>query len=213
MFTNKIKIDIISDVVCPFCVIGYKRLEKAIIDMGIEAKVEIVWHPFELNPMMSPKGENALDYLANKYGMSIDHVKAFQGERMQNGKELGFTFDYFEAMKTVNTRDAHILLDFAKEFGKQTLLQMRLFGAYFSERKDISDREILVQELKNVGLDINLSLERLDSEARTNIQNQEDYWHKRGVSAVPTIVFNGDTTLNGAYPVETYQQILTELLG
>ena len=130
--TNKIKIDIISDVVCPWCLIGYKRLEHAMKELDVEDKFELVWNPFELNPTMSLEGEDAVSYLAHKYTMSVDQVKSSQASITQNGAELGFTFNYFDGMKTVNTRNAHILLDFAKEFGKQTELKTRLFSADFT---------------------------------------------------------------------------------
>jgi len=210
--SEKIKIEIISDVVCPWCIIGYKRLEKAILEMGIKEKVEIEWQPFELNPNMSSEGENILKHMAHKYSMSADQVRNYQVDRAKNGMELGFMFDNFEKMKIVNTRDAHILLEYAKKSGRQTELAMRLFAAHFGERKDVSNREVLAQEIKNIGLDVDEAMQQLDSEAREDIQKKEAYWLNLGVSAVPTIVFNDSMTMNGAYPIDTYKQVLTELI-
>jgi len=211
--THKIKIDIISDVVCPWCLIGYKRLEHAMKELGVEDKFELVWNPFELNPTMSLEGEDAVSYLAHKYTMSVDQVKSTQATITKNGAELGFTFNYYDGMKTVNTRNAHILLDFAKEFGKQTELKMRLFSAHFSEKKDISNRHTLGEIVQSIGLDKDIFLAKLDDErAREKVQEAEEYWHKQNISAVPTMLFNHEMMMNGAYPVETYKKVLTELL-
>lgn len=214
MKTDKIKLDIISDVVCPWCTIGYKRLEKAIHEMGVQDRIEIEWQPFELNPHMPVAGENVKEHIANKYGASPEDQIRSQEHMNQAGAELGFTFDYFDEMRMVNTRDAHILLDHAKEKGKQTELKMRLVTAFFSERKDVSDREILMQEVKAIGLDPNDALSKLDNDdARYEVQSKESYWQNLGVSSVPTMVFNGKSAVTGAQPVDVYKQILTELLN
>ncbi len=210
---DKIKLDIVSDVVCPWCTIGYKRLAKAISEMGIEDKVDIEWQPFELNPHMPVEGEDVGEHIANKYGSSPEDQKRSQERMAQFGEELGFTFDYFDGMRIVNTRDAHILLAYAKENGKQTELKMRLVSAFFSERKDVSDREILRQELENVGLNADEAMARLeDDDARYEVQSKEAYWQSQGVSSVPTMVFNKKSALTGAQPVEVYKQVLAELL-
>ena len=210
---NKIKIDIVSDVVCPWCIIGYKRLEKAIKELGFEDKIEIEWHPFELNPNMPVEGENVIEHVSNKYGMNKEQALASQKSMTKNGEELGFKFNYFDEMKIVNTRDAHILLDFAKEFGKQTKLKMRLMEAFFSEQKDISNRDILLKEFQSIGLDIDKAREILeDKKNREEIKIIESSWQKKGISAVPTMIFNNDSMMNGAYPVETYKQVLSELI-
>lgn len=210
---NKIKIDIVSDVVCPWCTIGYKRLEKAISEMGIHEKVEIEWHPFELNPNMPPEGENVQEHIANKYGASLQDQKRSQESMTQAGAELGFTFDYFDEMRIVNTRDAHILLDFAKEQGKQTALKMRLVESFYSERKDISKRDVLKQALQEVGLNVAEAMAKLDSEtAKLEIEKKEAFWKNLGVTSVPTIVFNKKSAVTGAQPVAVFKEVLTELL-
>lgn len=211
--TNKIKIEIISDIMCPWCIIGYKRLEKAMKELGAEDKFEIQWNPFELNPNMPIEGEDLLEHMARKYDMSAEQAKHSQVTSKKNFDEIGFPFDFYEGKRIVNTRDAHILLDYAKEQGKQTELEMALFKAYFGERKDVSDRKVLEQILKSVGLNTDEAMPRLDdSDFKERIQDKETYWQTQGVSAVPTMVFNDKTVMNGAYPVATYKQVLTELL-
>ncbi|MBU0946544.1 MAG: DsbA family oxidoreductase [Proteobacteria bacterium] len=210
---DTIKLDIISDVVCPWCIIGYKRLLAAISELGIQDKVEIEWQPFELNPDIPAEGEEVSVHIARKYGMTPDESSRTLAHMTNLGAELGFKFDYFDGMKMVNTRDVHILLDYAKEFGKQTELQLRLFEAFFSERKDVSDRQILTQELQRVGLTVAEALARLDDiDTRNRVQAQEAYWHSLGVSSVPTMVFNRASSLTGAQPVDVYKQVLAELV-
>ena len=211
--THRIKLDLVSDVVCPWCVIGYKRLQQAIEAIGAEDRIDLEWQPFELNPGMPPEGENLPQHIARKYGSSPQEYQRTQANIVQLGTELDFRFDFFDEMKIVNTMDAHILLDYAKGFGKQTELQLRLFNAYFNERKDISDRQVLQAELQQLGLDTDAALLQLDStETREHLQTTVSDWQGRGISAVPTIVFDRSSALTGAQPVEVYQQVLTELL-
>ncbi|MDN3492177.1 DsbA family oxidoreductase [Winogradskyella bathintestinalis] len=210
---DKLKIDIVSDVVCPWCTIGYKRLEKAISELGVEDQITIEWHPFELNPMMPAEGQNVNEHITQKYGSTLEQQDQSQQHMTEVGKSLGFTFDYFKEMRMVNTFDAHVLLDYAKDFGKQTELKMRLTTAFFSERKDVSDRKVLKQILLDVGLEAEEALAKLDNdEARNEVRKQQNYWKNLGVNSVPTIVFNKKSAVTGAQPVDTFKQVLTELI-
>lgn len=211
---EKIKIDIISDVVCPWCAIGYKRLSQAIDELGVEDKVKIIWHPFQLNPNMPREGQNANLYLMNKLGLSKDELMQKRDSVTKLGKESGFKFDYFKEMKKVNTFNAHILLDYAKEFGKQTELKVRLQKAYFSERKNISNRAVLYKEVEKVGLNVVEAMSRLDNdEAIKRIQDEEKYWRESGIYAVPTMIFNESIVRPGANEVSVYKQLLTALIN
>ncbi|MCM4169983.1 DsbA family oxidoreductase [Arenibacter sp. TNZ] len=210
---NKLKIDIVSDVVCPWCTIGYKRLEKAISELGIKDKVEIEWQPFELNPQMPAEGQNVQEHIAEKYGSSIEQQKESQQRMAEAGAELGFTFDYFDEMRMANTFEAHILLEYAKAYGKQTELKMRLTKAFFSDRKDVSKRDVLKQALLDVGLNAEDALAKLENDdARYELRSKQEYWKNLGVNSVPTIVFNGKSAVTGAQPVDVFKQILTEVL-
>ena len=212
--TEKIKIDIISDVVCPWCIIGYKRLAQVISELGIEDRVDIEWHPFELNPNMQAEGEEIVEHMSNKYGMTRDVSLENLKNLAQLGAEAGIKFDFFHGMKMVNTRDVHILLDYAKDFDKQTQLKLRLFEAFFSERKDVSDRQVLAGELDAVGLDVEQGLASLEDEvARERVQNQQSYWHGTGVSSVPTTLLNQSGLLKGAQEIDTYKMALTGLMN
>ena len=210
---EKIKIDIVSDVVCPWCTIGYKRLEKAIVDLGIQDQVEIEWQPFELNPNMPAEGQNVQEHITEKYGATLDQQKESQKHMAKVGAELGFTFDYFDDMRMANTFDAHILLEYAKEFGKQTEFKMRLTKAFFSERKDVSKKDVFKEALLDVGLNAEEALARLDNEeARKEVRTKQNYWKNLGVNSVPTIVFNNKSAVTGAQPVDVFKQILSEAI-
>ena len=211
---EKIKIDIVSDVVCPWCTIGYKRLEKAISELGIEDQVEIEWQPFELNPQMPEEGQNVIEHIGEKYGASLEQQRASQQHMAEAGAELGFTFDYFDEMRMANTLEAHILLEYAKAFDKQTELKMRLTTSFFSERKDVSKRDVLKQALLDVGLNAEEGMAKLDNEeARIEVKTKEGYWQNMGVTSVPTIVFNRTSAVTGAQPVEVFKEVLSELIA
>ena len=117
-------------------------------------------------------------------------------------------------MKIVNTRDAHVLLDYAHEQGLQNELKQRLFAAFFTEHKDVSDRAVLLAEAQSVGLDTAAATLALDDdERRSRVVSQEQQWQRQGVSGVPTVIFNRRSAMTGAQPQATYKEVLQELAG
>ena len=212
--SKKIKLEIISDVVCPWCIIGYKHLEAAISELNLQDKVEIEWQPFELNPDMPEQGEELRAHVARKYGSSKAESDNARANIKQAGAKYGFNFDYADDMKMVNTLDAHILLDYAHQVGKQTELKMRLFSAFFTEHKDVSNREVLIKEAETVGIATEQSLAALaNNKIKTHVKALESQWQQMGVSGVPTVVFNRTNALTGAQPQETFKQVLLELVA
>jgi predicted DsbA family dithiol-disulfide isomerase len=212
--SKKLQLDIISDVVCPWCVIGYKNLQLAIDELNIAHKVELKWQPFELNPSMPAEGQNLREHIIEKYGSTLEDSVQARNSLSDRGLQVGFIFNFFEEMKIVNTRDAHILLEYAFQLGKQTEFKLRLFSATFTEQKDVSKREVLLEEASQIGLNVIEATARLDSETyRKEVVEQEMFWQELGVSAVPTLVFNRHSAISGAQSVETYKQALTELLA
>jgi len=212
--SNKIQLDIVSDVVCPWCIVGYKNLQAAIDDLGIADKIELQWQPFELNPNMPPEGQDLREHVAEKYGSSLEESNQSRINITQRGAEVGFTFNFFDTMKIVNTREAHILLEYAHETGKQTELKLALFKAAFTDQKDVSNRQVLLSEIDNLGLDSKEAEVRLDNDTyRDKVISEEKHWQQLGISAVPTVVFNRRSALSGAQPIEAYKQVLTELLA
>ena len=209
---NKIKLDIISDVVCPWCIVGYNYLSAAIEELGLQDKVEIEWQPFELNPDMPPEGEELRAHVARKYGSTKADSDRARANITQAGAQYGFTFNYVDGMKIVNTLDAHILLDYAHQLGLQTALKLRLFSAFFTENKDVSDRNILIQEAEMVGISAQQSQTAFaDEENKSRIKARIAQWQQMGVSGVPTVVFNQTSALTGAQPQATFKQVLSEL--
>ncbi|CAM1345558.1 DsbA family oxidoreductase [Tenacibaculum amylolyticum] len=208
---DKLKIDIVSDVVCPWCTVGYKHLQKAIDDLNLEDQIEIEWQPFELNPQMGEDGQGLVEHITQKYGSTKEQQEVNRQRLIDAGKNVGFTFDYYDGMRVVNTFDAHVLLEYAREFGKQTALKMRLTTAFFSERKDVSKREVLEQALLDVGLNADEALARLsDDEARFAVKSNEQHWQNLGVRSVPTIVFNRQEAVTGAQPISVFKSILKQ---
>ena len=210
---DKIKIDIVSDVVCPWCTVGYKRLEKAIAELGIQDKVEIEWQPFELNPTMPADGQNLNEHMMEKYRMSLEQLKQTQQHMVNAANDVDFDFNFDDKSLMVNTFEAHILLEYAKGFGKQTELKMQLMKAYFSEGKDVSDKNILKQALVDVGLNAEEALSKLnDEKAIEEVRTKQDYWKGMGISSVPTIVFNRKNAVTGAQPVNALKKFISEML-
>ena len=210
---DKIKLDIVSDVMCPWCIVGYKRLEAAINELGLQDRIEIEWQPFELNPDMPKQGEDLREHVMRKYGSSREDSMKARNDLTTLGAEYDFEFDYFDGMKIVNTRDAHVLLDFARELGLQHQLKQRLFTAFFTERKDVSDRGVLLAEAEAIGIDLKTAEIALDdNERRNRVVAQEVFWQQQGISGVPTVVFNRTSAITGAHPQSTYKQVLQELI-
>ena len=210
---DKIKIDIVSDVVCPWCTVGYKRLEQAISELDIHDKVEIEWQPFELNPTMPADGQNLKEHMMEKYRMSSEQLEQTQQQMTDAAADVNFDFNFTDTTLMVNTFEAHILLEYAIGFGKQTDLKMELMKAYFSDGKDVSDRKILKQALLDVGLNADEALSKLDDEeAIKEIKVKQNYWKNLGVNSVPTFVFNKEKGLTGAHPISTLKNVMSELL-
>jgi predicted DsbA family dithiol-disulfide isomerase len=163
---------------------------------------------------MTVEGQNLNEHITEKYGSTIEQQNQSKQQMTEAGSELGFKFDYFDDMRMVNTFNAHVLLEYAKDFGKQTELKMALTKAFFSDRKDVSKKNILKEALLEVGLNADEALAKLDNEeTRYEIRNKQNYWKNMGVNSVPTIVFNRKSAVTGAQPVDTFKQVLSELIA
>ena len=189
-----LQVDIVSDVVCPWCIIGYKQLQKALDIMAGQFDVTIRWHPFELNPRMPEEGQNLREHLSQKYGSTIEQSKAAKARLMTLGESLGFTFDYFDEMRMVNTFRAHQLLYWAGEQGRQTELKLALFDAFFSFREDVSDGQVLAAAAGRVGLPVTEALAVAeDGRYAQAVREEQQIWLDKEVHAVPTFFFNQNT--------------------
>ncbi|WP_424970165.1 DsbA family oxidoreductase [Dinoroseobacter sp. S76] len=207
MSETSIRVDIISDVVCPWCVIGFYQLQKASGVTGLA--VEIHWHPFELNPEMAEAGENLRAHLAAKYGTTREGSIKSRARLTALGEALGFAFNYADDMRMVNTFRAHQLVDWAKDYGKAHDAQLALFGAFFTRREDLNDPEVLVGVAAEIGLDPEEARRVVATGARAKaVRDHQLIWTSRGVTGVPAMVFDRQHLVTGAQGEETYARIL-----
>ena len=205
-----LQVDIVSDVVCPWCVVGFRQLGQALAQTGMRAALR--WHPFELNPQMPPEGENLRQHLMGKYGISEADSIAARKRLVDLGTDLGFAFNFTDASRIVNTFQAHQLLDWAEEVGHQTQLKQALFEAYFTNGLNVSDPEVLLRIADETGLDADAAQQVLDSGERAErVRAHQQFWTQRGVSGVPTMIFAGKHAVSGAQGAENYARILTHL--
>lgn len=203
-----IRVDIVSDVVCPWCIVGFRQLDQALSQCGLVAALR--WHPFELNPDMPAEGQNLREHLIGKYGISPDQSRAARDQLTRLGADLGFTFNYGDDMRMVNTFKAHQLLDWAEDQNRQHPLKLALFQAFFTDGKDVSDETVLIETAALAGLDPDGARQALTSGAHAGPTRQKQaFWTERGISGVPSMVFGGKFLLTGAQGVETYVKALT----
>lgn len=194
-----LKLDIVSDVVCPWCVIGYKRLERAIEELKDEMQFAVDWHPFELNPDMPPEGENIVDHVIRKYGITKADSDRNRSQMAEIGRELGFTFKVTDDRRIYNTFDAHRVLHWAREQDRQQELNMALFREYFTEGHDPSAPEVLARAAASVSLDGEEAAAIAQSERYADVVREEEkLFRDAGISAVPTFIVNQRYMISGA---------------
>lgn len=212
MTAQPLRIDIVSDVVCPWCIIGYKQVEKALMMMPEPVEAEFHWHPFELNPDMPPEGEDAAEHIARKYGRSPEQAKQVRAHIKDTAEALDFPFGDMGARRLYNTFAAHKLLTNAGE--KQSALKLALFSAYFQHGKDISDQSVLLDIAEGVGLDRETCAAWLADEALSQqVRGEEDYWRNENISGVPAIIFDGKYMVPGAQSAETFAAVIGKVLA
>jgi predicted DsbA family dithiol-disulfide isomerase len=212
MMTARMKIDFVSDVSCPWCVIGLQSLEAALANLRGELDVDLHFQPFELNPQMGPGGQDIVEHLAEKYGSTPEQLERSQEMIRARGAALGFTFDMHKRRRIYNTFDAHRLLHWAAGEGKQQALKHALFAAYFTEGRDPSDHGVLAQIAERVGLDAMRARQILASdEYAKDVRARERFYSERGIHAVPSLVVNDGHLIQGGQPVEVFEQALRQL--
>ena len=205
-----IRVDIVSDVVCPWCVIGYHQLARAAADTVTE--LETYWHPFELNPQMAEEGENLREHLAAKYGTTPDGSRKARERLTEMGAALGFAFNYADDMRMYNTFCAHQLIDWATELGHGHQMKQALFAAFFTRREDVSDIRVLVDAAADVGLDRADALAVLESGERAEaVREKQRFWTSRGIQGVPAMIFERQHLVTGAQGEDNYTRILRHL--
>ncbi len=218
---DRLTIDIYSDVVCPWCAIGYGQLTKALDELGGEIEAQVRWRPFELNPDMPPEGEAQEAHLKRKYGRSAEQGAAVRAQMKQIADEAGVSLAYEgegEAPPAMmwNTRDCHKLLTFALEHAgseAQTQLKLALFEAHFNRRANMSDRDVLLDIASDVGLHREAAKAALDDpelEARVIAEERQAWDHN--ITGVPAMIVNGGFLIPGAQSPETYVNVLRRVV-
>jgi predicted DsbA family dithiol-disulfide isomerase len=210
----RVRIDFVSDVVCPWCVVGLKSLEQALAKLDGRIAADIHFQPFELNPNMPPEGEDIGEHLRRKYGSTDEQMKRNRENIAAGGAALGFEFRMDKRDRTWNTFDAHRLLHWAEGEGHQQALKHALFGAYFTEGENISAHEVLVKVAERAGLSGTRAREILGSDVyAAEVREQERFFTGNGINAVPAVIVNERHLISGGQPAEVFEQALRQIAG
>lgn len=207
-----LKIDFVSDVVCPWCAIGLKSLEQALQQLNGDVSAELHFQPFELNPQMVTEGEDVAEHLAHKYGSTPEQMAKNQEGIRQRGAALGFTFNMDKRSRIYNTFDAHRLLHWAELEGRQHELKLALLEAYFGKGANVSSHEVLARIAGEAGLDAVKARDVLDSgRYAEEVREQERFYQQQGIRAVPSVIVNGQYLIQGGQPPEVFEQTLRKI--
>lgn len=204
------KINFVSDVACPWCAVGLNSLERALDRLGDTVSVELAFHPFELNPQMPAEGEDVVEHLARKYGLSPQQLEQGRATLRDRGAAVGFEFGPRE--RIWNTFDAHRLLHWAGLEGRQRELKHALLRAYHGRGENPGAPEVLVRAAAEAGLDAERAREVVASGRYADeVRAEERHWQELGIQAVPSVIVNGRHLIQGGQPPEVFEQALRRL--
>ena len=210
--TTQLKIDIVSDVSCPWCIIGYQALNQALSNLAPDIQADITWQPFELNPQMPKEGQDITEHITQKYGISVQQSEQNRAAIRERGLSVGYEFGNRGGGRIYNTFDTHRLLHWAHGLGKQTALKLALFDLYFQQSGDPSDHRQLLAVVESIGLDVAEAKLILDSDKYTaDVRKQQQYYQSAGVSSVPAVIVNDKHLISGGQPTETFEQALKQI--
>jgi predicted DsbA family dithiol-disulfide isomerase len=210
--TKPMKIDFVSDVSCPWCVIGLRGLEQALDRVGDLVAADIRFHPFELNPNMPLEGQNIVEHIGQKYGSTPEQSAGARDMLRGRAEAVGFKIAMSADSRIYNTFDAHRLLHWAGLEGHQSALKYALFDAYFTQGLNPGDQEVLVAAAEKAGLDPVSARDVLTSGAYAeDVRQAEEHWRVQGVSAVPAIVINDRYLITGGQPPEAFERALRSI--
>ena len=205
-----LRIDIVSDVVCPWCVVGYRQLAAALEQTNTAH--EIHWHPFELNPNMPSEGQNMREHITEKYGSSKAESDASRAQITKVGFDVGFEFNFTDELLMHNTFNLHQLLHWAEQQGRMHKLKQALFTAHFTDNRNLSDIAVLANIAAEIGLNRAEALAVLEDQRFANdVREVEQHWQRQGIQSVPAIIFNEQHLVSGAQGVDNYVNILDQL--
>lgn len=211
-----IKIDFVSDIACPWCAVGLGNLNKAITAFSDKANFEVRFRPFELNPNMPLGGQNAIEHLTEKYGLTVEQVQANQAQIRERALEAGFEFHPEGRKRVYNTFDAHRLLHWAgKEYGleKQASLKIELLKTYFCLAVNLDDQQNLLNAVITAGLDPDKAKQILDSGLYANeVREEEAQYTGAGIHSVPSVILNDQYLVQGAQAPESFINAFEQLI-
>jgi predicted DsbA family dithiol-disulfide isomerase len=207
--TQPMKIDFVSDVSCPWCVVGLGGLEEALRNVGDLVAADIHFQPFELNPNMPPEGQNIVEHVAQKYGATPQQSAANRAAIHARAAEVGFTMKTGDQSRIYNTFDAHRLLHWAGIVGGQAQLKRALFDAYFTNGQSPADHDTLVAVAQAAGLDGAEAREILTSgRYAQDVRDAERKWQAAGINSVPAVIINDRYLISGGQPAAAFEQAL-----
>jgi len=205
-----VKLDILSDPICPWCFIGKTHLERA-LEARPEHPFTIEWHPFQLNPKMPPEGMDRREYLEKKFGGKQEAVEVYS-RIAEAAENAGVEMNLEAIQRTPNTMNAHRLIHWAGIEGRQSAVVSALFRAYFREGRDIGDTDVLAEIGQLAGLDPEVTRRLLESDAdRADIRARDIHSRKMGVSSVPTFIIANQHAVSGAQPPQFWAQVIDEM--
>ncbi|MFN4150075.1 MAG: DsbA family protein [Candidatus Sericytochromatia bacterium] len=208
---EKIRVEIWSDIACPFCYIGKRKFEEALSKFENKENVEVEWKSFQLMPDAQKESNISLnEMLASRYGKSLDWAREMNNNVSNSAKEVGLNFDLDNA-KFTNTLDGHRLIHLASEFGLQDKAKEKLLSSYFVEGKHLGKNSTLIEIAKELGIEENIAIEMLESDKyKKEVQEEIITGQKLGLTGVPFFVFNRKYAVAGAQPSETFLDILKQ---
>lgn len=207
--TKPMKIDFVSDVSCPWCVVGLGGLEEALRNVGDLVQADIHFQPFELNPNMPPEGQNIVEHVGEKYGATPEQSAANRAAIHARAAEVGFTMTSNDQSRIYNTFDAHRLLHWAGIVGGQAKLKRALFDTYFTKGQSPADHDVLVATAEAAGLDGTAAREVLTSGRYADeVRAAERNWQAAGINSVPAVVINDRYLISGGQPAAAFEQAL-----
>ncbi len=211
MTQETVKLDVLSDPICPWCYIGKTHLERALASAPRNPFV-IEWHPFQLNPDMPVEGMGRREYLERKFGGKEGAVQAY-APVVEHAERAGLSIDFDGMTRTPNTLDAHRLIHWAGIEGKQSEAVTALFNAYFVEARDIGSHDVLADIADGLDMDASVVRRLLQSDAdRQSIKDRDRHSREMGVNSVPTFIVAGQHAVPGAQPPDLWARVITEIL-
>jgi predicted DsbA family dithiol-disulfide isomerase len=208
---KKLKVEMIHDVVCSWCPIGYANLKQALKNLELDADFHFL--PFELSPDMDVQGEEINDHLGQRYGWSDSKRRDYRKNLLVVAEQAGVAMDFSKRTHYYNTYQAHILIHWCEKFDQQQAMNELLIDAYFKQGLDINNSQVLLNLVEQLGLDRSQAEVALNSaETRQQITIKKQRVHQTEITSVPAFIFNDRTLVTGSNSVEYFEQALTSKL-